>query len=125
MDSSYSTVTGRKCAAGLSHAIPTDVQERERIEREAEAGLEAVAGWLTLRHRRRATKPPTIIIADCDGDARAAVIELLAIMRSLIHENKRYASPRRRDLRGADRSCLVSREEPSRPVGIAREASEI
>jgi hypothetical protein len=23
----------------LSHAIPTDVQERERIEREAEAGL--------------------------------------------------------------------------------------
>jgi hypothetical protein len=28
------------------------------------------------------------IIADCDGDARAAVIELLAIMRSLIHENQ-------------------------------------
>jgi len=39
MDSSYSTVTGRKCAAGLSHAIPTDVNEREPIEREAEAGL--------------------------------------------------------------------------------------
>jgi hypothetical protein len=28
------------------------------------------------------------IIADCDGDARAAVIELLAIIRSLIHENQ-------------------------------------
>jgi hypothetical protein len=28
------------------------------------------------------------IIADCDGDARAAVIELLAIIRSPIHENQ-------------------------------------
>jgi hypothetical protein len=28
------------------------------------------------------------IIADCGGDARAAVIELLAIIRSLIHENQ-------------------------------------
>jgi hypothetical protein len=28
------------------------------------------------------------IIADCDGDPRAAVIELLAIIRSLIHENQ-------------------------------------
>jgi hypothetical protein len=28
------------------------------------------------------------IIADCDGDPRAAVIELLAIVRSLIHENQ-------------------------------------
>jgi hypothetical protein len=28
------------------------------------------------------------IIADCGGDARAAVIELLAILRSLIHENQ-------------------------------------
>jgi hypothetical protein len=28
------------------------------------------------------------INADCDGDARAAVIELLAIIRSLIHENQ-------------------------------------
>ena len=28
------------------------------------------------------------IFADCAGDARAAVIELLAIMRSLIHENQ-------------------------------------
>jgi hypothetical protein len=28
------------------------------------------------------------IIADCDGDRRAAVIELLAIVRSLIHENQ-------------------------------------
>jgi hypothetical protein len=28
------------------------------------------------------------IIADCDGDARAAVIELLAIIRSLIHESQ-------------------------------------
>ena len=29
------------------------------------------------------------IIADCDGDARAAVIELLAIVRSLISENQK------------------------------------
>jgi hypothetical protein len=28
------------------------------------------------------------IIADCGGDPRAAVIELLAIIRSLIHENQ-------------------------------------
>jgi hypothetical protein len=28
------------------------------------------------------------IIADCDGDRRAAVIELLAIVRSLIYENQ-------------------------------------
>jgi hypothetical protein len=28
------------------------------------------------------------IIADCGGDPRAAVIELLAIVRSLIHENQ-------------------------------------
>jgi hypothetical protein len=28
------------------------------------------------------------IIADCDGDPRAAVIELLAIIRSLIRENQ-------------------------------------
>jgi hypothetical protein len=28
------------------------------------------------------------IIADCDGDPRTAVIELLAIIRSLIHENR-------------------------------------
>jgi hypothetical protein len=28
------------------------------------------------------------IIADCDGDPRAAVVELLAIIRSLIHENQ-------------------------------------
>ena len=28
------------------------------------------------------------IIADCDDDPRAAVIELLAIVRSLIHENQ-------------------------------------
>ena len=28
------------------------------------------------------------IIADCGGDARAAVIELLAIVQSLIHENQ-------------------------------------
>ena len=28
------------------------------------------------------------IIADCDGDPRAAVTELLAIIRSLIHENQ-------------------------------------
>jgi hypothetical protein len=28
------------------------------------------------------------IIADCDGDPGAAVIELLAIVRSLIHENQ-------------------------------------
>jgi hypothetical protein len=28
------------------------------------------------------------IIADCDGDPREAVIELLAIIRSLIHENQ-------------------------------------
>jgi hypothetical protein len=28
------------------------------------------------------------IIADCDGDPRAAVIELLAIILSLIHENQ-------------------------------------
>ena len=28
------------------------------------------------------------IIAECDGDPRAAVIELLAIIRSLIHENR-------------------------------------
>jgi hypothetical protein len=28
------------------------------------------------------------IIADCDGDPRAAVAELLAIIRSLIHENQ-------------------------------------
>jgi hypothetical protein len=36
------------------------------------------------------------IIADCDGDPRAAVIELLAIIRSLIHENqtlRQAASP--------------------------------
>jgi len=36
------------------------------------------------------------IIADCDGDARAAVIELLAIVQSLISENQRLreaASP--------------------------------
>jgi hypothetical protein len=28
------------------------------------------------------------IIADCAGDARAAVLELVAIVRSLIHENQ-------------------------------------
>jgi hypothetical protein len=28
------------------------------------------------------------IVAVCGGDARAAVIELLAIIRSLIHENR-------------------------------------
>lgn len=28
------------------------------------------------------------IIADCEGDAHAAVIEFLAIIRSLIHENQ-------------------------------------
>jgi hypothetical protein len=28
------------------------------------------------------------IIAECGGDARAALAELLAIIRSLIHENK-------------------------------------
>jgi hypothetical protein len=28
------------------------------------------------------------IIADCGGDPRAAVVELLAIVRSLIHENR-------------------------------------
>jgi hypothetical protein len=28
------------------------------------------------------------IIADCDGDPRAAVVELLAIVRSLIHVNQ-------------------------------------
>jgi hypothetical protein len=28
------------------------------------------------------------VIADCDGDTRAAVGELLAIIRSLIHENR-------------------------------------
>ena len=28
------------------------------------------------------------IIAECGGDARAAVVELLAIVRSLIHENQ-------------------------------------
>jgi hypothetical protein len=28
------------------------------------------------------------IIADCDGDPRAAVVELLAIIQSLIHENQ-------------------------------------
>jgi hypothetical protein len=33
-------------------------------------------------------KTADAIIADCDGDARAAVIELLAIIRSLIHENQ-------------------------------------
>jgi hypothetical protein len=36
------------------------------------------------------------IIADCGGDPRAAVIELLAIIRSLIHENqalRQAASP--------------------------------
>ena len=36
------------------------------------------------------------IIAECGGDARAAVGELLAVIRSLIHENKRLretASP--------------------------------
>jgi hypothetical protein len=36
------------------------------------------------------------IIADCGGDARSAVIELLAIVRSLIHENQKLreaASP--------------------------------
>ena len=44
------------------------------------------------------------IIADCNGDPRAAVIELLAIVRSLIHENqalREAASPgfaRRRPL---------------------------
>jgi hypothetical protein len=36
------------------------------------------------------------IIADCDGDPRAAVVELLAIIRSLIAENQKLreaASP--------------------------------
>ena len=36
------------------------------------------------------------IIADCDGDRRAAVAELLAIVRSLIAENQKFreaASP--------------------------------
>jgi hypothetical protein len=41
-------------------------------------------------------KPPSVhtdqtaddIIAECGGDPRAAVIELLAIIRSLIHENQ-------------------------------------
>jgi hypothetical protein len=28
------------------------------------------------------------IIAECNGDPRAAVVELLAIIRSLIHENQ-------------------------------------
>jgi hypothetical protein len=28
------------------------------------------------------------VIADCDGDPRVAVAELLAIVRSLIHENR-------------------------------------
>lgn len=28
------------------------------------------------------------VIADCGGDPRAAVVELLAIIRSLIHENQ-------------------------------------
>jgi hypothetical protein len=32
------------------------------------------------------------IIADCNGDARAAVIELLAIIRSLIQENQTLTS---------------------------------
>jgi hypothetical protein len=44
----------------------------------------------------RADRTVDDIIADCDGDARAAVGELLAIIRSLIHENpalRESASP--------------------------------
>ena len=36
---------------------------------------------------RRTDQTADDIIADCDGDPRAAVIELLAIIRSLIHES--------------------------------------
>ena len=36
----------------------------------------------------RADQTAEAIIADCDGDPRAAVVELLAIVRSLIHENR-------------------------------------
>jgi hypothetical protein len=51
------------------------------------------------------------VIANCDGDPRVAVAELLAIIRSLIHENQTLRVDRR-GLRAAAPSCLDGRNSP-------------
>jgi hypothetical protein len=58
------------------------------------------------------------IIADCGGDPRAAVIELLAIIRSLIHENQTRESASPGFARRSPTNCLwqvvLTTERPRR-----------
>jgi hypothetical protein len=71
------------------------VTEAERKQIADDATREAEAGKVsatTADTEEPTPAPPDRtadeIIADCDGDPRAAVAELLAIIRSLIHENQ-------------------------------------
>jgi hypothetical protein len=71
------------------------VTEAERKQIADDAKLEAgkvSAATATDTEEPTTPAPPDRtadeIIADCDGDPRAAVVELLAIIRSLIHENQ-------------------------------------
>jgi hypothetical protein len=77
-----------------SRAASEDEKESERLEREAEAGLRP---WQDgVRSRISAPQEQTVddIIADCGDDPRAAVIELLPIIRSLISRKPNAARGR-------------------------------
>jgi hypothetical protein len=53
-----------------------------------QAALDTGASDKQLAIQAPADQTADEIIAECDGDSRAAVVELLAIIRSLIHENQ-------------------------------------
>ena len=70
-----------------------------------------------IEHPEKPTpRDQTVDDVIADGDARAAVDELLAIIRSLIHENETLRESRRRDLRGGGRLSLAGRNDAPRTV---------
>jgi hypothetical protein len=84
----------------LTHTMPPEAGSPAFAPYGAPASLRALtpANVVIFRAGEPPTRDQTIddVIADCDGDARAVVGELLAIVRSLIHENqalREVASP--------------------------------